>query len=268
MKVLAPTDFSICSINALKYAAQYLDSLEGEQSIEITHCIDHRYPSRIISKFDDLLKEEALVDLEKVMEEVKSVSKNVTIETSLFKAKTKEFIPRRAKEIGADLIAIGTTGLTNLKNITVGSVTEYVAKHTSIPVLTIPPTAKFKSFENVVLGIDEHSLDHPEKIELIYNLIASFEPLVYLVQVLAPSQKDLKLNTFVQDHLKDLRYEIHTATYDVNISNTLNKFVLRENAELLCMVHRRKNWFSNLFHHSVMKEELFRLERPLLIIPD
>lgn len=268
MKILAPTDFSECSVNALKYAAEYLSTLEGENTLEITHCIDHRNPSRIISKFDDILKKEALKDLETVVEEVKSVSKNVTIETSLFKTNTKSFVPRHAKEIGADIIVIGTTGLTNLKDITIGSVTEYIAKHTSIPVLTIPPTAKFKPFENIVLGIDEYSLDNSDKIELLYNIIASFNPLVYLVQVLNPNQKDLKLNTFVQDHLKDLRYEIHTVTYDVNISNTLNKFVIRENADVLCMVHHRKNWFSNLFHHSVMKEELFRLERPLLIIPD
>lgn len=43
-----------------------------------------------------------------------------------------------AKVIGADLIVMGTHGRTGLRHMIMGSVAEYVVRHSSIPVLIVP----------------------------------------------------------------------------------------------------------------------------------
>lgn len=50
----------------------------------------------------------------------------------------KKEIINTANEWGADLIVMGTHGRTGLANMMVGSVTEYVIKHSSIPVMVVP----------------------------------------------------------------------------------------------------------------------------------
>lgn len=51
---------------------------------------------------------------------------------------TGEAILRRAAEIGADAIAIGTHGRTGLRRLIFGSVAEEVVRHATVPVLVIP----------------------------------------------------------------------------------------------------------------------------------
>lgn len=43
-----------------------------------------------------------------------------------------------AKEWGADLIVMGTHGRTGLLHLLMGSVAEYVIKHSAIPVMVVP----------------------------------------------------------------------------------------------------------------------------------
>lgn len=43
-----------------------------------------------------------------------------------------------AKAIGADLIVMGTHGRTGLRHMIIGSVAEYVVRHSSLPVLVVP----------------------------------------------------------------------------------------------------------------------------------
>lgn len=50
----------------------------------------------------------------------------------------KKEIINTAKEWGADLIVMGTHGRTGLAHMMMGSVAEYVIKHTAIPVMVVP----------------------------------------------------------------------------------------------------------------------------------
>jgi len=61
-----------------------------------------------------------------------------------------------ATSVEADLIVIGTRGLTGLKHLVTGSTAEYVVRRSSIPVLAVHPSDRVlvNSIENVVLPTD------------------------------------------------------------------------------------------------------------------
>ena len=69
MKLLCPTDFSVSSVNAIKWAVAYLNSTGGGE-IHITHCIDYKSRSDIFVKLDEYLKKKAEKDLEVLMKEI------------------------------------------------------------------------------------------------------------------------------------------------------------------------------------------------------
>ncbi len=51
-------------------------------------------------------------------------------------------IVQRARDIGADLIVIGTHGRRGLAHVMLGSVAERVVQHAACPVLTVPFSKK------------------------------------------------------------------------------------------------------------------------------
>jgi nucleotide-binding universal stress UspA family protein len=51
-------------------------------------------------------------------------------------------IAKRGREIGADLIVVGTHGRTGLAHAMLGSVAERVVRRASCPVLTVPYSRK------------------------------------------------------------------------------------------------------------------------------
>ena len=82
-----------------------------------------------IIKSDLIISQQILVD---------KVFKDTKVWNFVEEGKPYEIILKVANEWGADLIVIGTHGRTGISHLLLGSVSEHVVRHTSIPVLVIP----------------------------------------------------------------------------------------------------------------------------------
>ncbi len=266
MKILCPTDFSLCSTNAVKWAADFLDA-QGGGVLELLHCIDFKSRSDVFIKLDDVLKERAVEDFKDLQKELELKHRQIKIVTSIYKANAKEFIPQRAHEIEADLIVMGSTGLTSLKDMVMGSVTEYVANKSDIPVMTIPDDLDFEHMNSVVFGIDDKAIENSGPLYSVAEWLVKFNPLIYLTQV--TKTKD---QTMVFDHkIVDIFENLFTQNVRINkegsVVKSLNQFVKDVDADVLCIIHHQRSWWQKLFKMSNLKEELYDLNVALLILP-
>ena len=71
----------------------------------------------------------------------------------------REEILREAEAVGADLLVLGSHGLTGVKRLVLGSVAENVLRHALTPVLIVPPhasaaTASGVPFKRIVCAVD------------------------------------------------------------------------------------------------------------------
>lgn len=266
MKILCPTDFSNTSINAIKWAIAYLESIGGGE-IEILHCLDIRSRGDVFLDLNVLLREPAEEDFYTLTKELKH-KKSVKLKTKILNASPKISIPKRAKKINADLIAIGTTGLTNLKNVFVGSVTDYIVRHSKLPVISIPNKAIFRNFNKIVIGADEKQLKKPEILDGIKKFVHKKKVKLHIAQVFQKKKDFIKVDGQILDELENLNVEVKPIPFDESISNSLNRYAEEIKAQIMCIIHHKKKWFRRIFHHSIMKEELFNQELPILFIPD
>ena len=53
-----------------------------------------------------------------------------------------------------------------------------------------------------------------------------------------------------------------------NINDGINAFVAKQEADLLCMIRRKRSFVENLFHVSVTEKEIFDSPVPLLVLPE
>ena len=90
----------------------------------------------------DTIQQETADELEKTaqnfLEESKRFLGDETIETIVSRGEFGNTILETAQKINADIIVMGTHGRRGLDKILVGSVTENILRHTSIPLFIIP----------------------------------------------------------------------------------------------------------------------------------
>jgi len=141
--ILVPVDFSDHSGRALEYAVDL-----AKQFGATVHLL-HSYPINLggVSPYGVVLpesferdcREAASTQLDEWVSRVKSAG--VTAESTVTPMFPSEAIAQRADEIGADLIVMGTRGLTGLKHVLLGSVAERTLRVAPCPVLTVKDAA-------------------------------------------------------------------------------------------------------------------------------
>ena len=267
MKILFATDFSKTSYNALVWTIQFIEEHPGG-SLEIIHCLDSRGSTYIFKESSSLLFQKAEEDMDQLISLIDHIATHTEITTIVTNTFPKQTISDRAKQINADLIAVGTTGLTDLKDLTIGSVTEYLAIHSDIPVLAIPKNSKFDDMKRLVVGIDQERLNNPQSVLAISNVFSNFYPDLFFVQVLNAEKAKMRIKSDIKNLLKNFKIIKDVVIKLDSITKTLHDYAGKVDAQALVLIHHRRNWIGRLFHYSVMKEQLFDIQMPVLIIQD
>jgi nucleotide-binding universal stress UspA family protein len=138
-KILVPIDFSEHSSAALENAVE-LAKVFGSK-LHLLHC----YPIQPggISPYGIVIPSSYVAELRKAATkqlaewQAKRVPAGIAVESSTSSEAPAEAVLQTAKQIGADLIVIGTRGLTGLKHVMLGSVAERTVRLATCPVLTV-----------------------------------------------------------------------------------------------------------------------------------
>jgi nucleotide-binding universal stress UspA family protein len=153
-KVLVPLDGSEHSLKALEFAVQIAKKFGGKITLIHVYSVIDRpiivpepttltpagFPvmtSAEISKVVEAARKAAnriLADGEQ-----KAKAEEVEVEKILIEGHTVQEIVRTAKEGTFDLIVIGARGISKIRELLLGSVTDGVIHHASCPVLVIKP---------------------------------------------------------------------------------------------------------------------------------
>jgi nucleotide-binding universal stress UspA family protein len=142
-KIVCPSDFSTCAMQALKYAVELARQFRAE--ISLVHAYED--PAAYVAPLPmsgyvgpgaDLLlelRQTLETRLEHLREDVEK--QGVTVRAELLEGAPYRVVLDWADEWQADMIVIGTHGHTGLSHALLGSVTERVVRMASCPVLTI-----------------------------------------------------------------------------------------------------------------------------------
>ncbi|MDH3519540.1 MAG: universal stress protein [Myxococcales bacterium] len=137
--ILVPVDFSSDSARALDYAIELASKFQAK-----IHLL-HSYPIHIggiapygmvvPESFERDCREAATKRIGEWQEKVKAAG--IAVAFTVTPVFAVEAIGEQAEEIGADLIVMGTRGLTGVKHVLLGSVAERTIRTAPCPVLTV-----------------------------------------------------------------------------------------------------------------------------------
>ncbi len=144
-KILYPTDFSDVSKTAINYLLQLKDA--GVEEVIILHVIDTRnlHIPEIYHAFENLsmLGEKQASEAQKKADKVAGKLNKAGIKTTV---RIENGIPFKEilsveKEMDVSLIVIGSHGMSNVKEMLLGSVSEKVVRKAVKPVLVVKRTS-------------------------------------------------------------------------------------------------------------------------------
>ncbi len=139
-QILVPVDFSEHSTAALEAAVELAKIFDSK--LHLLHCYPLQpggispYGIMIPSSYISELREAATRQLSEWQQ--KRVPAGIPVEASTLSEAPSEAILQTAKRIRADLIVMGTRGLSGFKHVLLGSVAERTVRLASCPVLVVP----------------------------------------------------------------------------------------------------------------------------------
>jgi nucleotide-binding universal stress UspA family protein len=142
-KILHPTDFSEPSKLALEYAAALAKKFDAELEIlhimfDETQVVSFYLPQVTMQSLSADIETGSEKQLTEFIESQPSL-KGVKYTKQLIKGTPFIEINKRAEQIGADMIVLGTHGRTGLDHVLFGSTAEKVVRKAPCPVFTVRP---------------------------------------------------------------------------------------------------------------------------------
>lgn len=139
--ILAPTDFSQCSLAGTEYAAFLAKNLGA--TLRLFHVtypyVEYVFVDRAGVRLSGLI-EEVEEALRQEMDALKQMDflRGVPVQTEIRAGHATEQICKAASQPNIDLIVTSTHGRTGLKHALIGSVAEHVVRYAERPVLVVP----------------------------------------------------------------------------------------------------------------------------------
>lgn len=268
--ILVPTDFSETAENALKYAASL--ALSFDAKIVLMHAFRMRHVGNtIMIDITDVLRKDAEADLQRQRKIVADLDLNIDVETHAVDHEFLNAIAVTEKQVSADLIVMGTTGASGLKGAFFGSNTQSILKHTTSPVLAVPPSYKFEGVNDVTIVTDLQPFSSDRPAAVINYFAKQFKAQSHFLTVDTATQKK-QVEYAALASANDSQFEDIPHQYDLvtgqNVQEGVKDFLSRQNTQLLVVVPRKHTFIDKLFRKSVSRKLMLEPTIPLLVIND
>jgi len=268
--ILAPTDFSKASKNAINYAAQ-LAKINKAGLILL-----HAYlPPVMVSDvpvmipFADEIEKKGLKKLKIMAANLRAkYGKALKIEVICKYGSPAPCIMDIAKEKKCKLIVMGLQGTGFIEERITGSTTTDLIKKSEVPVLSIGDKIKYKKIKRIVFATDFLQLKKAEILNPLKEMAATFKSHIYILHVTPENLAIPTITEAVQGIKLDRALEgsDHSFHNCINnkVSEGINEFVKTFKIDMVVMISRNHSILHSIFNKRETKAVAFQSTIPLL----
>jgi nucleotide-binding universal stress UspA family protein len=273
-RILFPTDFSEAATNAFVHALEFAKSIDGE--LVLLHAFDlpvfdsQYFPENYMLIYEsveltqfEIFKDE-LPKLHAIAQ--KRNLDGIKMTHRLMDGNLLSTIERAIKEDHIDYVIMGTEGATGWSKVLLGTHATAVISDVSIPVFSIPANAVFKLIKNIVFTTRFRDKDKPA-LKKVLKLAKKMGAKIKCLYVKTDSS-DVTKETIKawEKEFFDEPVEFHVI-FNEDIKESILDFIMFKKVDILVMLTYKRNFFENLFHHSLTKDCAAHLDIPVLAIP-
>ncbi|WP_066835896.1 universal stress protein [Rufibacter ruber] len=275
--IICPTDYSACSINAIRYADEIAQRLDSR--IILFHSIHEPAPAYEDFSIDTEAAPESLHG-----EEVRHLGKlkaiqtylentdwgiPISYETRIGYGKAADTIAHVTQQERADLLVLGYEPVQGLKEIFVDSMAASLIRNTTCPVLHIPANTDFKPLHRIVVAVDLQGLSGFDTAFLL-KLASLFGAELQLLHVLPKEDREAQAFAFEELQRAGRRLQYEYVSYHVQTSpfveEGISRFCREQKADMLVVGFKPVNSWQHLFPPTYLQSESTHTYLPVLVL--
>jgi nucleotide-binding universal stress UspA family protein len=277
-KILVPTDFSPNANRAIDYAVQIAKL--NQATIYVIHAMDHLYPvgeSNLLSKedYNKQQTEEAFTSLEMIRRSIED-TEQVLVNIQLYNGSVTDTIVVAAEEHQADLVIMGTLGITGIKDKIFGSQTAAVISNSTVPVLAIPLEYDWKTPAKILLAINRFD-EVSEILFPVFDFAKVFNAEVRVAvftdeenAAAAEFISNAKEIVFAEEKLRRIYPGLAINAEHLSgrhFDDTINEYIAGNQVDLLTMTTHKRSFIGGIFKKSLTRKMSYHSKVPILAIP-
>lgn len=277
-KILVPTDFSTSAANAVDFAIQTAKILPVE--VILVHAFE--LSGDTYTDYMGINKEyneSQLHEVNTIFAALKTSieeKEGVVVDTYIFSGTVKESIIQVTREKDIDLIVMGTTGASSLKEKIWGSKTADIIGKSQVPVLAIPLEYAWKKPQKILFATNHFEKD-PALLDVVFEMADLFKAQVHVVvftnevsdEAITFLEHDRSIPAYEQ-MLKE-KYKDETIIiahlFGHDFEETLQDYIRQNEIDIVAMVTHKRSFTDRIFHPSITKRMSYHTKIPLLAIP-
>ena len=272
-KILVPIDFSETAFGAALYAAEMAQSISAK--LILFHAYHPPLPAvgadyGILPDLD--LDKENLIQLESFKSNLlKRISALVEMDCAVKIGFAVDEIIGMAAEIKADLIVMGISGGGSISEYVLGSNTTMVTRRAAVPVLIVPPKAKFKIPGKLVFACDYKVEVSSKAIEVLKEFIHLFPARLLVLNLEDAAAGGVSFDKAVngiqlENALSNIVHTLHFLPKVGDIAEEINDFMATHEADILITIPHRHSLLYRIFNESFTKHLAFHSYLPVLAL--
>lgn len=261
-KYLVPLDFSDLSFTIFRFACAFAKITNAK--LTLVHTYQLRSRAGMFMSVEERIANDAQIEFDKLLERNKENLEGLDIDVRILKGDADRTIPDYAGRRDFDMIIMGTKGSTGMRGAMMGSVTSKVLERATTPVFLIPVSYELKKVEKVLFGMADFVCD-PAVINTLYAFIDAFDPEIELLHFGKDDVPD-DVNEILDTVFPPGRWKLTIKEKGKNVDKLIEEYAEETDANLICLVRKKKGFWVNLFGKSVTRSTSFNTKTPMLIM--
>lgn len=267
--IIAATDFSAISLNAVNYAADL--ALATGHDLVIIHSFslpvmigDVPVPASLI----DDTQRDADEQMERLVKKITGTHSDIHLRSFVFYGTILETIEKYATPHGKPLVTIMGNTNTQEDSTWIFSTLSDASANFSLPVLAIPPDANFKKAPAICLALDIDMNNNVAALNKVAELALALKAELHVINV----QQD----AFNRDNVAAVSEQTTNALlsaapkyhflYDQDVEKAIHKYCTNNSIDMLAVIHGDHSFLYSLLHRSHTKQLSRSMEIPVLVL--
>jgi nucleotide-binding universal stress UspA family protein len=257
--ILVPIGFTENAQNTLQYAIDFASEIDAKVLVFRAYSTQSKAGTMI--NIDGIIERETNLYLRTMVNSVDK--KNVDIKLIAAKGSVVDSVEAINKEVGIDLIIIGTKSNSIKEEVFLGKTAGSLVKKTDLPMLTVPEGYKYKPVKNILMAFKSGIVKSETALKPLQFMVDKFNSQVNLLLVKTPSytDEDLVLNSNIEGLKTNFTITENATTFQ----GVLEHFQTHQ-PDMLCVFRRKRGFFKKLLEKSNILKEEFHTSIPLLIL--